>query len=72
MLMLEGLRLLGSSRELIVNFSHGMKRKLYLVASLMHSPQVLILDEPFRGLDPESVAVMKRLLMGYSERGGPS
>lgn len=48
--------------RLVAHYSHGMKRKLQVVAALMHRPRLLILDEPFRGLDPEAVVVMREVL----------
>jgi len=68
-LLLEGMRLQDAANRLIGSYSHGMKRKLQLVAALLHSPRILVLDEPFRGLDPESAAIMKSLLRRYAELG---
>ncbi len=67
--LLAGMRLEAAASRLIETYSHGMKRKLQLVAALLHSPRFLILDEPFRGLDPESSAIMKSLLRTYAGRG---
>ncbi len=64
--MLAGLGLLEASGSLVSTYSHGMKRKLQLVAALLHRPDVLVLDEPFRGLDPESSAILKDLLVRYA------
>ncbi len=47
---------------LISEYSHGMKKKLQLISALIHDPQLLILDEPFRGLDPEGVILFKRII----------
>lgn len=55
--------------RLIEEYSHGMKKKLQITASLLHGPKALILDEPFRGLDPEAVINLKRLLSIEKERG---
>lgn len=68
-LMASGLRLGGHLDALVGTYSHGMKRKLQLIAALLHSPHVLILDEPFRGLDPESGAIMRALITGYAGAG---
>jgi ABC-2 type transport system ATP-binding protein len=54
----------------ISGYSHGMKRKLQLIAAVMHSPELLILDEPFRGLDPEAAAVLRDLLRMFAGAGG--
>ncbi|NEM92035.1 ABC transporter ATP-binding protein [Galbitalea soli] len=67
--LVEALHLDGAMDRLIGTYSHGMKRKLQLVTALLHSPRILILDEPFRGLDPESSAILKALLAVYAERG---
>ena len=46
----------------ISSFSHGMKQKIALIAALSHSPSVLIMDEPFVGLDPKAVFDMKEIM----------
>lgn len=46
----------------IASFSHGMKQKLALISALSHDPQVLIMDEPFVGLDPKAVFNMKKIM----------
>ena len=51
----------------IGQLSYGMKSRLVLVASLLHDPQVLLMDEPFFGLDPQTLRTMKQLLI---ERAG--
>jgi len=51
------------------DYSHGMQRKLQLVAAVMHEPRLLVLDEPFRGLDPDAAAIVRSLLLSYA-RGG--
>ena len=45
----------------ISSFSHGMKQKIALIAALSHNPSVLIMDEPFVGLDPKAVFDMKEI-----------
>jgi ABC-2 type transport system ATP-binding protein len=54
----------------ISGYSHGMKRKLQLIAAVMHAPDLLILDEPFRGLDPEAASVLRDLLAMFAGNGG--
>ncbi|MFZ7087518.1 ABC transporter ATP-binding protein [Curtobacterium sp. RRHDQ10] len=68
--LLRGLRLQHAADSLIATYSHGMRRKLQLIAALLHAPTVLVLDEPLRGLDPESTAIMTTLLRSYADRGG--
>ena len=46
----------------ISSFSHGMKQKVALIAALAHNPKVLIMDEPFVGLDPKAVYDMKEIM----------
>jgi ABC-2 type transport system ATP-binding protein len=55
--------------RLVAEYSHGMKRKLQLVAAAAQIPELLILDEPHRGLDPEAGAVMRMLLDSLKARG---
>lgn len=50
----------------IANYSHGMKQKLCLVASLMHNPKIWILDEPTVGLDIMAVEELKKMMMEYA------
>ncbi len=49
--------------------SHGNRRKLLLMAALIHDPRVLILDEPFSGLDPEIARVLKEIMRRYADEG---
>ena len=60
----------GALGRQIAEYSHGMKRKIQLVAALMHRPQLLVLDEPFRGLDPDTASVLRELVACFvgSER----
>lgn len=46
----------------ISSFSHGMKQKIAIIAALSHNPSVLIMDEPFVGLDPKAVFDMKEIM----------
>jgi len=49
--------------------SHGMRKKLALAMALIHSPDILFLDEPFEGIDPLAGKVLRKLLQRMSERG---
>ena len=53
--------------EYIANYSLGMKQKIYITAAFLSGAKNLILDEPFNGLDPESIAVLKHLLTEYRD-----
>ena len=58
-----------SLNEYIANYSLGMKQKVYLIAAFLSGAGNLILDEPFNGLDPESVATLKKLLIEHRDAG---
>ena len=63
----------GMEKELnntIGSFSHGMKQKVALIAALAHEPKVLIMDEPFVGLDPKAIFDMKEVMKGIVKEGG--
>jgi ABC-2 type transport system ATP-binding protein len=56
--------------SLIATLSHGNKQKMQIVAAMLHSPRLLILDEPLIGLDAKSARVFKELLLLHVKRGG--
>ena len=53
----------------IISFSHGMKQKIALISALSHNPKVLIMDEPFVGLDPKAVFDVKKILNEMIQEG---
>ena len=54
----------------ISSYSHGMKQKLALIGALVHEPRLLLLDEPFVGLDPSAVRVFKDVMTELCASGG--
>jgi ABC-2 type transport system ATP-binding protein len=55
--------------ELIESYSHGMKQRLVMCASLLHSPRVLIVDEPMVGLDPRAARLVKGIFKEQANNG---
>ncbi|MDO5552069.1 MAG: ABC transporter ATP-binding protein [Lachnospiraceae bacterium] len=56
--------------DLIGNYSHGMKQKTALIGAFLHCPKLLVLDEPFVGLDPEAAYHMKNMMRELCGQGG--
>lgn len=56
-------------RSPIVSYSKGMKQKIMMLAALLHNPEILILDEPFSGLDVSSILVFRTLLKSLAAAG---
>lgn len=56
--------------NLISSYSHGMKQKLVIISALVHTPKLLILDEPFVGLDPKATYLVKKAMVEFCENGG--
>lgn len=56
--------------DLISSYSHGMKQKLAIISAFVHKPKLLILDEPFVGLDPQAAVVLKNTMHELCEEGG--
>ena len=67
--LLEENDLLARADELIEAYSHGMKQRLVLSAALLHSPSVLIVDEPMVGLDPHGAKKIKAQFRNIAEQG---
>lgn len=62
--------LVDSAHERIGGYSHGMRKKTAIAAALLHRPAVLLLDEPFEGVDPVSVVAVRSVLDRYRSSGG--
>ena len=58
-----------AANEYSANYSLGMKKKLALAATVIHEPKLLILDEPFNGLDPQASRDLRNLLKQMAEKG---
>lgn len=59
----------GSLGDLISSYSHGMKQKLALIGAFLHQPKLLVLDEPFVGLDPEAAFRLKEIMRDLCRQG---
>ena len=53
----------------VSSYSHGMRQKLAIIAALIHAPKLLILDEPFVGLDPKASHLLKQIFRDMCEGG---
>ena len=51
-------------------YSHGMKQKLALISALIHDPKLIIMDEPFVGLDPKASHLLKEMMREHCDNGG--
>jgi ABC-2 type transport system ATP-binding protein len=67
--LLDLMELRSEPRKLIVEYSHGMKKKLSLACALIHRPDILFLDEPFEGIDAIASRTLKDLLSRLTARG---
>ena len=55
--------------DLISSYSHGMKQKLAIISALLHKPSLMIMDEPFVGLDPKASVLLKEVMRQMCEEG---
>jgi len=68
--LLQVMDLTDSADEQIGGYSHGMRKKTAIAAALLHRPAVLLLDEPFEGVDPVSAVAVRSMLDRYRAAGG--
>ena len=54
----------------IASYSHGMKQKLAIISAWLHTPKLIIMDEPFVGLDPKASHLLKGMMREVCDRGG--
>jgi ABC-2 type transport system ATP-binding protein len=55
---------------LVESYSHGMRQKLLITSALVHSPDLIVVDEPMIGLDPKAARMIKDLLRTFADQGG--
>ena len=67
--LLEPFDLVGAERKLAGALSHGMRKKAQLIGAMAHRPRILILDEPFSGLDPQSQHILEAALLELRRMG---
>lgn len=62
--------LTGDLAQPISSYSHGMKQKLAIISAWIHSPKLIIMDEPFVGLDPKAAHILKEMMREHCDNGG--
>ncbi len=67
--LLEALELSGEGKKPLADFSAGMRKRVAFAAAVIHTPDILFLDEPFESIDPSGVALMKNLLRRVTAQG---
>ncbi len=66
----EAFEIESSLANLISSYSHGMKQKLAVIGALIHDPKLIIMDEPFVGLDPKAAFTLKQIMREICDNGG--
>ena len=66
----DAFELTGDLAQPIAAYSHGMKQKLSIIAAWLHDPKVIIMDEPFVGLDPKAAHILKGMMRELCSAGG--
>ena len=66
----DAFELTGDLAQPVAAYSHGMKQKLAIIAAWLHEPQLILMDEPFVGLDPKAAHLLKGMMREICDRGG--
>ena len=66
----EAFELSGDLNQSIGSYSHGMKQKLAIISAWLHQPELILMDEPFVGLDPKAAHILKEMMRQVCDRGG--
>ena len=66
----ERFKLTADLAQPIAAYSHGMKQKLALISAFLHEPKLILMDEPFVGLDPTASHLLKQMMRELCDRGG--
>ncbi len=66
----DALELTGDLAQPISAYSHGMKQKLVIISAWLHEPKLIVMDEPFVGLDPKASHLLKGMMREVCDRGG--
>ena len=66
----DAFELTGDLAQPIAAYSHGMKQKLAIIAAWLHEPQLILMDEPFVGIDPKAAHLLKGMMREICDRGG--
>ena len=66
----DALELTGDLAQPISAYSHGMKQKLAIISAWIHDPKLIIMDEPFVGLDPKAAHILKQMMRDKCDEGG--
>ena len=66
----EAFELAGDLAQPVSAYSHGMKQKLAIISALIHDPKLIIMDEPFVGLDPKASHLLKGFMREICDKGG--
>ena len=66
----EAFEIKGNLAQSIGEYSHGMKQKLVIISALIHDPKLIVMDEPFVGLDPKASHTLKEIMKDICREGG--